>query len=63
MHRTAGEWRHGGPLPLLPFQRGAAVAEVFFHNNIIGNFMVYQYRLETNYCSILGTRKIQNEFL
>jgi len=30
------------PLPPLPFQTGAAVAEVSFHNNVLGNFMVYE---------------------
>jgi len=52
-----------GPLPLCTIKRGAAVAEVTFQNNIIGNFMVYKDRLETNLCSYLGTRKIQNEFV
>jgi len=51
-----------GHCPLCPFKRWAAVAEVSFHNNIIGNFMVYQDRLETNSYSFLGIRKIQNEF-
>jgi len=31
-----------------PFKRRTMGTEVPFHNNIIGNFMVYQYRLETN---------------
>jgi len=52
-----------GPLPLCPFKRGVALAGVSFHNNITGNFMVDQDRLETNSYSYLGTRKIQNEFL
>jgi len=30
-----------------PFKSGATGAEVPFHNRIIGNFMVYQDRLET----------------
>jgi len=41
--RDAWERRH---CPL-PFKRGATEAEVPFHNSI-GNFMVYQDRLETN---------------
>jgi len=52
-----------GHLPLCPFKRWAALTEVSFHKNIIGNFMVYQDRLETNSYSCLGTRKIQVEFL
>jgi len=52
-----------GHCPLCPFKRGAIVVEVSFHNSIIGNFMVYQDRLETNLYSYLGIRKIQNEFL
>ena len=40
-----------GHCSLCPFKRGAAVVEVSYHNNIIGNFMVYQDRLETNLCS------------
>ena len=52
-----------GPLPPLPIQKGAAVAEVSFHNNIVGNFMVYQDRLETYLYRYLGTLKIPNEFL
>jgi len=51
-----------GPMPPLPFQKGGGVAEVSFHNDIIGNVMVYQDRLETNLYSYLNTRKIQNEF-
>jgi len=35
-----------GSLPPCPFKRGSTGAEVYFHNNIIGNFMVYQ--IETN---------------
>ena len=31
-----------------PFERGATGAEVPFHNNVIGSFMVCQYRIETN---------------
>jgi len=31
-----------------PFKRGATGAEVLFHNRIIGNFMVFEDRLETN---------------
>jgi len=31
-----------------PLERGATWVEVPFHNNIIGNFMVYQDQFETN---------------
>jgi len=37
-----------GHCPLCPSKRGEAVAKSSFHNSIIGNFMVYQDRLETN---------------
>jgi len=37
-----------GALSPLPFQKGATGAEVLFQNSIIGNFMVYQHRLEIN---------------
>jgi len=63
MHRNTGEWRHGGAIAPSALSKGAAVAEVSFHDNIIGNFMVYQDRLETYSYSYLGTRKIQNGFL
>jgi len=64
MHRNAREWRHGGAIYSSALSREEEkVAEVSFHNNIIGNFMVYQDRLETNLYSYLGTRKIQNQFL
>ena len=52
-----------GHLPLCPFKRWAALTEVSFHKNIIGNFMVYQDRLETNSYSYSDTQKIQNDFL
>jgi len=32
--------------PLLTFQQGKTGAEVRFHNSILGNFLVYQDRLE-----------------
>jgi len=48
MHRDAGEWRHGGSIAPQPFKKGATGAEVLFHNSTIGNFMVYQDRLEIN---------------
>ena len=47
--RDAGErWNNGVTSPL-PFPKGATGADVPFHNRIIGNFMVYQDRLETNF--------------
>jgi len=38
----------------LPFQKGATGAEVPFHNSTIGEFMVYQDRLETNLLRLFG---------
>ena len=43
--QRAGAWRGHCPLP---FHRRATGAEVPFHKSIIGNFMVYQDRIETN---------------
>jgi len=48
MLKDAVGWRHGLGIAILPFQQGKTGAEVPFHNSIIGNFMVYQDRLETN---------------
>jgi len=39
---------HNGALSPCPFKREAAGAEVLFHNSIVGNFINFQYRLETN---------------
>jgi len=39
---------------LCPFKRGASGAEVPFHNSVIGNFMVYQDRLEINSLQLFG---------
>jgi len=36
-----------GVLPL-PFEKGATVAEVPFHNSITENFMVFQDQIEIN---------------
>jgi len=43
--RDVGERGHDWALP---FQKEGNGAEVPFHKSIIGNFMVYQERLETN---------------
>jgi len=48
---------------LCTFKRGATGTQVPFHNSIIGNFMVYQDRLEINIYSYSGTQIIQNNFL
>ena len=47
-NRDAGERGNGRSIASCPFKRGATGVEVPFHNNIIGNFMVYPYRIETN---------------
>jgi len=39
---------------LCHFKTGAMGSEVPFHNSIIGNFMVYQERLEINLLQLLG---------
>jgi len=54
MHRDARGWRHGGGIAPLTFQKSATGAEVRFHNSIIGNFMVYQDRSETNLLQLFG---------
>jgi len=46
--RDVGERVHVGGIASLPFQKGATGAEVPFHNNVIGNFVVYQDRIERN---------------
>jgi len=62
-----GGWRAmacRGHCPACPFKTGATGAEVFFHNNFIGNFMVYQNHIETNLLRLYShTQKIQNVFL
>jgi len=54
MHRDAGGWMHGGGTAPLSFQKGETGTEVPFHNSIIGNFMVYQDRPETNLLQLFG---------
>jgi len=39
---------HSGVTPPCPFKKEATVAEVPFPRSVMGNFMVYQDRLETN---------------
>jgi len=58
-YRDAGEH----PIAPLPFQRGETGAEVPFYKIIIGNFMVYQDRIETNSCTYSRTHKLQNVVL
>jgi len=43
---------------------GAMEAEVYFHKNIINNFMAYQYRIETNLfiAVICASRKFRKVF-
>jgi len=41
-----------GDIALLTFKKGATGAEVLYHNSIIGNFMVYQSRIETHFLFI-----------
>ena len=57
--RDAGE----KGIPPCPCETGATGPEVPFHNSIISNFVVYQDRLETNFCSYSRTQKIQNGFV
>jgi len=45
---------HGGGIAPLTFPKGATGTEVPFHNSIIGNFMVYQDRPETNLLQLFG---------
>jgi len=47
-YQGSGEQGNGGCIAPLPFKRGATGAEVPFYNYIIGHFMVYQNRIETN---------------
>ena len=54
--RMEAWWDH---FPLCPFKRGAVVAKVSFHNNTIGNFMVYQDRLEINLSAIWAPGKFR----
>jgi len=41
-------------LPLCPLKKRATEAEAPFHDSILGNFMVYQHRLETNLLQLFG---------
>ena len=63
MHRDVGERRHGGAIFSLPFQKGEAVEKSSFHNSIMGDFMAYRDRLETNLYRYSGTQQIYNDFL
>jgi len=54
MHRDAREWKHGGGIALLPFQKGYNGAEVLYHNSIIGSIMFYQDLLVTNLLQLFG---------
>jgi len=54
MHRDARGWMHGGGIAPLTFPKVATGMEVPFHNSIIGNFMVYQDRPETNLSQLFG---------
>jgi len=52
-----------GALPSLPFQKkGNGVGGALFDNSVIGNFMVYQGRIEQIYCSYSSTQKLQKVF-
>jgi len=51
-HRRMEAWREH--CRLCPFKRGATGAEVPCHNSVIGNFMVYQDRLEINSLQLFG---------
>jgi len=54
-----------GHCPLCPLKWGQRwrEANMSFHSNFVGNFMVYQHRLETNLYSYFGTLEIPNDFL
>ena len=52
----------GEHCPLCPFKRGAMGAEVRFHNSNIGNFMVYQDRLEINLLQLFRHPEISEWF-
>jgi len=46
--RDAKERGHDGDISPLPFHKGGKGAAVPFYENVIGNFMVCQVRIETN---------------
>jgi len=48
MARDAEEWGNGGVIFPLRFQKGGHRGGGAFHNNIKGDFMIYQYRIEAN---------------
>jgi len=54
------EAKERGMVEVLPpclLKRGKTRAEVLFYNNIIGNFMVYQFRIETNLLQLFAHRE------
>ena len=59
--RRAGKWR--GQCPPCRFKRGETGAEEPLHKNIIGSFMVYQYRIEKKYiAAIRAPRRFRRAF-
>ena len=63
VHRDASGWRHGGKLPLWPFQRAQQGRRCLFItvSLIISWFIKIDHK--QIYCRYLGTQKIQNDFL
>ena len=55
--KNAGERGNGGGIPPRHFKRGETGDEAPFHSNIVGNFMDYQYRIETNLLQLFAPRE------
>ena len=64
MHRDAGEWKHGGGIVPSALSKGEQRGRrCLSHNGIMGNVMVYQDRLESNFiAAIRETRKFRIMF-
>jgi len=61
--KNAGERGNGRGISSLQYEKGETGTEVPFHDNIIGNFMVYQYRIETNLLQLFALRENSEGFL
>jgi len=60
--RTPESEEMAGHCPPALSKGGGTGAEVPFHNNVIGNFVVYQYRVETNLLQLFAHRETSEGF-
>ena len=57
--KDTGKQKSDTGISLCPLKRGR---RCIVHHSIVGNIMVYQDRVETNFCSYSRNKKIQNGF-